>query len=274
MDATIPNDSVTDEPPWPGWWLATDGNWYPPQQHPDYVALPSRSDVVIGAAQSRPTAASVDEPTNSVIVHMDAFRPTMPPPSASALVSPAPSFLLTGNGAPVSAPTPATSRPDDASATRRHDVNTVNETTRALLRARAIDTAEAWRDAAQAAAVMAQMAQTMRVVSDAKETARQLARQAQEAEHRAQGAAEAASQATFSEMQAAQAAQEATQATRDVAKAATEARQNALRSAQAVTEVAQAAKRAARAAADAEHEACELERIVETMLSKASQAAD
>lgn len=274
MDVTVPNDSVTDEPPWPGWWLATDGNWYPPQQHPDYVAAPFGSEVAAGGPGSPALAPSADEPTDNVIVRLDAFRPTMPPPSASAMVSPAPSFLVTGNGAPTSVAVQGTPFPDDPSPTRLHDANAVNETTRALLRARAVDTAEAWRDAAQAATVMAQMAQTMRVVSDAKETAKQLARQAQEAEHRARDAAKAASQAALIERQAAQVAQEATQATQDAARAATEARQNAQRSARAVSEVAQAAQHAARAAAIAEHEAGELERIVETMLSQTSQAAD
>jgi hypothetical protein len=26
---------TSDEPPWPGWWIASDGNWYPPERHPD-----------------------------------------------------------------------------------------------------------------------------------------------------------------------------------------------------------------------------------------------
>ena len=24
----------------PGWWMASDGNWYPPELHPDYVSVP------------------------------------------------------------------------------------------------------------------------------------------------------------------------------------------------------------------------------------------
>ena len=29
---------MTDSSPGPGWWLASDGNWYPPHLHPDALA--------------------------------------------------------------------------------------------------------------------------------------------------------------------------------------------------------------------------------------------
>jgi hypothetical protein len=31
---------MTDGPQGPGWWQASDGNWYPPEQHPNYEAPP------------------------------------------------------------------------------------------------------------------------------------------------------------------------------------------------------------------------------------------
>lgn len=30
-------DTVQPGPPHPGWWIASDGEWYPPEQHPDYA---------------------------------------------------------------------------------------------------------------------------------------------------------------------------------------------------------------------------------------------
>ena len=32
----------SDQPPGHGWWKATDGVWYPPESHPDYVPPPAR----------------------------------------------------------------------------------------------------------------------------------------------------------------------------------------------------------------------------------------
>lgn len=34
---------MTDAPPGDGWWRAVDGNWYPPERHPNYVAPAPRS---------------------------------------------------------------------------------------------------------------------------------------------------------------------------------------------------------------------------------------
>ena len=32
----------------PGWWMASDGNWYRPEQHPDYVPSPSAGEASLG----------------------------------------------------------------------------------------------------------------------------------------------------------------------------------------------------------------------------------
>lgn len=34
---------MSDKSQGPGWWLATNGKWYAPEQHPDYVASPARA---------------------------------------------------------------------------------------------------------------------------------------------------------------------------------------------------------------------------------------
>ena len=59
-----PQDS--DQPPAPGWWKASDHNWYPPETHPNYVApaappvsftpppLPAQPVYSLGSAPSQP----------------------------------------------------------------------------------------------------------------------------------------------------------------------------------------------------------------------------
>jgi hypothetical protein len=41
----------------PGWWMATDGKWYRPEQHPDYVLLPAKN----GASPGRGWWMATDE---------------------------------------------------------------------------------------------------------------------------------------------------------------------------------------------------------------------
>jgi hypothetical protein len=33
---------MSDKPEGPGWWIASDGNWYPPEQHPSATDDPGR----------------------------------------------------------------------------------------------------------------------------------------------------------------------------------------------------------------------------------------
>ncbi|MDR3649075.1 MAG: cyclic nucleotide-binding domain-containing protein [Acidimicrobiales bacterium] len=34
---------MSDQSQGPGWWVASDGKWYPPEQHPNYAPAPSSS---------------------------------------------------------------------------------------------------------------------------------------------------------------------------------------------------------------------------------------
>jgi hypothetical protein len=45
---------VNDQPPGPGWWRANDGNWYPPETHPDAAPSPQPN---LPATQPPPPAA-------------------------------------------------------------------------------------------------------------------------------------------------------------------------------------------------------------------------
>jgi hypothetical protein len=42
----------------PGWWMASDGNWYRPEQHPDYVASPEPAAKPGAAARGLPAATA------------------------------------------------------------------------------------------------------------------------------------------------------------------------------------------------------------------------
>ena len=45
---------MTDTPPGHGWWKASDGEWYPPEQHPDYVPPHAPTSNRIERGVSRP----------------------------------------------------------------------------------------------------------------------------------------------------------------------------------------------------------------------------
>jgi hypothetical protein len=53
---------MSDTSQGPGWWLATDGNWYPPERHPDYTPT---SDAATAASSDIPPTAS-DEAVDKV----------------------------------------------------------------------------------------------------------------------------------------------------------------------------------------------------------------
>jgi hypothetical protein len=50
---------MTDTPPAPGWWLASDGRWYPPEQHPAPTYQPHIPPPTVGAANSDAIASLV-----------------------------------------------------------------------------------------------------------------------------------------------------------------------------------------------------------------------
>ena len=56
---------MTDSSPGPGWWLASDGNWYPPHLHPDARALTASAFPAAAALEQPPTAAKTDAPTEA-----------------------------------------------------------------------------------------------------------------------------------------------------------------------------------------------------------------
>ncbi|HYA68059.1 MAG TPA: hypothetical protein VED63_04920, partial [Acidimicrobiales bacterium] len=207
----------------------------------------------------------------------------MPPPPASALVGPFPDAALAtpvtcpdaGNGlaqppasmrvngnakAALDAASQGTTplRQGDGSGDR----NLAEEAKRALARARTVETPEAWQEAARVATLMAHMAQTMQVVTDAKQTAKQMAQAAERGTQQAEAAAQAALEAQRVEERAVAAAKDAAQVAQDAAKAATEAMHSAERATQAAPAIARAAETAAEAAADARRNAHEIEELV------------
>jgi hypothetical protein len=143
----------------------------------------------------------------------------------------------------------------------------------AVARARTVDTSEAWGDAAEAASVVSEMTQTMRMAAEAKELASRLAWVAQEAGQGAQVASKAAAKAKESAAQMARDAQDAEQAAQVATKAAAEAKQKAVHAARAVPESEQAAKVAAQVADAAKHKAQEIERTVARAREANSPAA-
>lgn len=95
---------MTDEAPGPGWWLAVDGQWYPPEQHPDYRAPESGSTAV---PESSPTQLApdwwmaVDGQWYPPERHPDYRAPVVTPPARVAPPSAAPPGL--GAGGPAGA---------------------------------------------------------------------------------------------------------------------------------------------------------------------------
>ena len=136
------------------------------------------------------------------------------------------------------------------------------DTERAVIRALTVDTPEAWQEAAQAAVVVSQMAQTMQAAADAKQTARQTAEAAEEAAEAARVATHTATDARETADRMAKSAQEAAETARSAAQKAVEAKEDAERKAQAAPKVAEKAEVAARTAADAKHKAQDLEKLV------------
>jgi hypothetical protein len=136
------------------------------------------------------------------------------------------------------------------------------QTERAVTKAQALGTPEAWQEAARVAAVVAEVAQTMQAAADATQLAGQTAKEAEDAAERAQAAARKVSDARRSAERTAKAAQEAAEAAKAAERAAAEAKQTAEQSAQEAPKLAEAARLAAQAAAGAGRKAQGLEEIV------------
>ena len=151
--------------------------------------------------------------------------------------------------------------PDVAHQTNEAD-HWAEVTEKAVARARAVGTPTAWRDAAQAAIVVSEIAQTMQVAADVKQMAALRGQAASDAAQAAQVATQAAADAKRAAEQKALAAREAAQAARIANQAAADAKQTAEKRAQAAPEAAQASRLAAQVAADAKRKAQELEKTV------------
>jgi len=136
------------------------------------------------------------------------------------------------------------------------------ETTRAVAKAKAIGTPEAWQEAAKVAVVLSELAFTMQTSVAAKQVSEQREQSARHATERARIAAQTAVDANRSAQQTTQAAREAAEAAKVAERAAAEARAAAEQADQAVPQLAEAARVAEQAAAEAEHKAQRLAEIV------------
>ncbi len=97
----------------------------------------------------------------------------------------------------------------------------------AVARAKAVGTPEAWKQAAQAAIVVSEMAQTMQVAAEATQLAQQKTRAAEEAEREARVATQAETEAKEVVRETSKAAQAAADAAKVAVQGATEAEQRA-----------------------------------------------
>jgi len=138
----------------------------------------------------------------------------------------------------------------------------VREADEAVARAWRVGTPAAWRSAAQAAVVVAEIAQTMRVTSYAHQIAEQLAQTAAEAAQQAQRAQQEAVDAMRTAERTAQAAEEAARAAQVAVEMALDAKREAEQTAQASPQAMESSQLAAQAAAEATATADHLDQIV------------
>ena len=68
---------MSDVPHGQGWWLATDGRWYPPEQHPNYTPPP------VPPAETRP-ASGLRKPITGMATVLDPPTPVSPPTAPGA----------------------------------------------------------------------------------------------------------------------------------------------------------------------------------------------
>ena len=204
--------------------------------------------------------------------------PPPPPPPAPEVPS-APPQAATGSAVAEGAtiPTPSSDQgvaeaaegTDIAQDETQKDVDVwVGATKTSVANALAVGTPEAWLNAAQAAVVVAEMAHTMQMATQARQISDQVAHRAEVARHEAQALTEAAAQAMRTASQTAQAAEVAAREARDAANAARSAKQKAEQMAEAAPKAVNRAEVASEAATSAKAKADELETEVE----KASQA--
>ncbi len=136
------------------------------------------------------------------------------------------------------------------------------ETERAVSRARKVGTPEAWQEAAMAAAVVSEVAQTMQATADAMQASVKMAEAASKAAEAAKVAEQAEADAVRAVEETTEAARKAAEAARVAEQAAGDAKQVAERTAQATPKFAESARTAQQCAADAELKAKGLDEIV------------
>ena len=166
-------------------------------------------------------------------------------------------------------PVPTGSPPEDPDTRVGDVVDWAQETERAVAKAQATGTPDAWQEAARAAAVVSEMAQTMRAMAEATRivgervrAARQAVEAAKVAEEDAADAKLTAEQTSAAALEAEEAARVAEQSAAEAKATAAEATQIAERTAQATPKFAAAARAAIEASDDAEKKAKGLEGIV------------
>ncbi len=147
------------------------------------------------------------------------------------------------------------------------------QTERAVARARELGTPDAWKEAAQVALVVSEMAQIMQAAAEASQVAEDMDQAARVAAEEAEAAAQTASKAERSAKETAQAAQEAAEAAKAADQAADHAKRTAEVAAEAAPRLAEVAAVAAEAAAGAEHKARNLDEIVSRACTANTPAA-
>jgi hypothetical protein len=98
--------SMSDATQGPGWWQASDGKWYPPEQHPDYTPPTQAADAIPPTAATPttpPVPPSSPDPTQ-------AMAPVPPPPGpAGPSGPPLPPVVVPPRG-PAGPPPPGSGR--------------------------------------------------------------------------------------------------------------------------------------------------------------------
>ena len=152
---------------------------------------------------------------------------------------------------------------EDASSGHEEPVHHwVREADKAVATAWTVGTPTAWRSAAQAAVVVAEIAQTMRVTTHEHQLAKQLTQAAEEAVHEAHAAKHAADDAMRTAERTAQAADEAARAAQIAVEEALTARRKVEQTTQEAPKAVESARLATQTAATAKAKADHLDQIV------------
>jgi hypothetical protein len=221
-----------------------------------------------------------EPPTEAIPARPETSAPAMDLPvttpeasdsaDAIALASSSGTPPVDGGSDDVTAAKPVADTPAPAPAPMEADQTNswAERTERAVTKAQATGTPEAWQEAAKAASVVSEMAQTMQTAADIRQSAERMERAAEEAQRRATEAQKAVEEAQRSVQETAEAAHQAEQAAEVAARKAAEAKQKAEQVAEATPRMAERAKEASQAAASAKRRA----QLVEEIVARAHQA--